>query len=143
MIKAYDVATIRALEAQAIEEVGADALMQRAAGGLAAIAIRELIKVSGGVYGRRVLVLVGPGNNGGDALFAAARLARRGASVTAVRCLGKPHQRGLAALHAAGGRLLELDRSRAGRRRSAGHRRGRRPGAGRCPGHRWPARAAR
>ncbi len=109
MIKAYDVATIRALEAQAIEEVGADTLMQRAAGGLAAISIRELIKVSGGVYGRRVLVLVGPGNNGGDALFAAARIAGRGASVTAVRCLGKPHQRGLAALHAAGGRLLELD----------------------------------
>ncbi len=78
MIKAYDVATIRALEAQAIEEVGADALMQRAAEGLAAIAIRELIKVSGGVYGRRVLVLVGPGNNGGDALFAAARIAAPG-----------------------------------------------------------------
>ena len=109
MIKAYDVATIRALEAQAIEEVGDDTLMQRAAGGLAAIAIRELIKLTGGVYGRRVLVLVGPGNNGGDALFAAARIARRGASVTAVRCLGKPHQRGLAALYAAGGRLLELD----------------------------------
>ncbi len=109
MIKAYDVATIRALEAQAIEQVGADTLMQRAARGLAAIAIRELIKVSGGVYGRRVLVLVGPGNNGGDALFAGARVAGRGASVTAVRCLGTPHQRGLAALRATGGRLLELD----------------------------------
>ena len=109
-MKAYDVATIRALEAQAIEEVGDDALMQRAARGLAAVAIRQLIKISGGVYGRRVLVLVGPGNNGGDALFAAARLALRGASVTAVRCLGRPHPRGLVALQAAGGRLLELKR---------------------------------
>ena len=63
----------------------------------------------GAVYGPRVLILVGPGNNGGDALFAGARLARRGARVTAMRCLGKPHPAGLAALLAAGGRLIALD----------------------------------
>ena len=56
------------------------ALMQRAAAGLAA-AVLDLL---GGGYGRRVLLLVGPGDNGGDALWAGARLAgprcpRRGA----------------------------------------------------------------
>ena len=35
----------------------------------------------GGVYGARVVLLVGTGNNGGDALFAGAALARRGAQV--------------------------------------------------------------
>ena len=34
----------------------------------------------GGVYGARVLVLAGSGDNGGDALYAGARLARRGAA---------------------------------------------------------------
>jgi ADP-dependent NAD(P)H-hydrate dehydratase / NAD(P)H-hydrate epimerase len=106
---AYGVSTVRALEERAFERVGADALMQRAAHALATIAAREAIRLTGGVYGAGVLVLVGPGNNGGDALFAGARLARRGARVTAVRCLGTPHQSGLAALRAAGGRLVDLD----------------------------------
>ena len=38
----------------------------------------------GGVYGARVVLLVGSGDNGGDALYAGARLARRGAGVSAV-----------------------------------------------------------
>ena len=105
---AYAVATVRALEAQAMAVVGDDALMQRAAEALAAICVGELDQRAGGVYGRSVLVAVGPGNNGGDALFAGARLARRGARVTAIRCLGTPHAAGLAALRAAGGRLIDL-----------------------------------
>jgi hydroxyethylthiazole kinase-like uncharacterized protein yjeF len=55
------------------------------------------------------MIMVGAGNNGGDALFAGVRLARRGARVTAIRCLGTPHVAGLAALIAAGGRLVDLD----------------------------------
>jgi ADP-dependent NAD(P)H-hydrate dehydratase / NAD(P)H-hydrate epimerase len=106
---AYDVATIRALEAEAIAEVGEDTLMQRAASGVAAAVAREARSAQGKVYGTKIMILVGPGNNGGDALFAGARLARRGAAVTAVRCLGQPHARGLAALRAAGGRLIDLD----------------------------------
>ncbi len=107
---ACGVETVRALEAAAIERLGdSDILMQRAAAGLAAAVARELVELRGRVYGTKVLVMVGPGNNGGDALFAGARLARRGVSVTAVRCLGEPHARGLAALRAAGGRILGLD----------------------------------
>ena len=58
--------------------------------------------------GRRVVLLVGGGNNGGDALFAGANLARRGVRVTAV--LADPdraHRRGLAALRRAGGRSVD------------------------------------
>lgn len=109
MLEAYGVDTIRAHEAKAIERVGDDTLMQRAAGGLAAAVVRAAVRLLGRVYGARIMVLVGPGNNGGDALFAGARLARRGAAVTAVRCLGEPHARGLAALLAAGGRVINLD----------------------------------
>jgi ADP-dependent NAD(P)H-hydrate dehydratase / NAD(P)H-hydrate epimerase len=108
--EACSVGTVRALEAAAIERLGdEDILMQLAAAGLAAAVARELAELRGRVYGTRVLVMVGPGNNGGDALFAGARLARRGVAVTAVRCLGYPHARGLAALLAAGGRVLGLD----------------------------------
>ncbi|MFG2390638.1 NAD(P)H-hydrate dehydratase, partial [Streptomyces lavendulae] len=58
------------------------------------------------VYGSRVVVLAGPGDNGGDALYAGARLARRGARVTAVPMdPERIHPGGLAALRAAGGRV--------------------------------------
>ena len=105
---AYSIEQVRALEEAAIAEQGVDALMQRAAAAVAATGAQLLRAARGAVYGARVLVLVGPGNNGGDALFAAARLARRGAAVTAVSCLGEPHPAGGAALLASGGRLVTL-----------------------------------
>lgn len=105
---AFTAAQIRAAEGQLMAVTPPGALMQRAAAGLAAACVDLL----GSVYGRRVLVLAGSGNNGGDALFAGARLARRGAQVTAT--LLRPdqvHHDGLAALRAAGGRVAEsLDR---------------------------------
>ncbi len=78
------------------------ALMQRAAAGLAATCARTLDEV----YGARVVVLAGSGDNGGDALFAGARLARRGASVTAVQAASRLHPAGAAELCAAGGRVI-------------------------------------
>lgn len=79
-------------------------LMQRAAAGLAA-ATADLL---GSTYGRRVRLLVGSGDNGGDALYAGAMLARRGALVEAVLLSpGKTHRAGLAALVAAGGSVLD------------------------------------
>lgn len=51
-----------------------DELIDRAARAVALIAVRLL----GGVYGRRVVVLAGPGNNGADGRVAAHHLERRG-----------------------------------------------------------------
>lgn len=80
--------------------------MQRAAAGLAA-ACAELL---GRVYGSRVVLLVGSGDNGGDALYAGARLARRGAGVTAVLLTPeRAHSGGLAALRRAGGSVAASD----------------------------------
>ncbi len=75
-------------------------LMQRAASGLAVACARRL----GRVYGARVVLLVGSGDNGADALWAGARLAARGAAVSVV-LTGSPRPDALAALLAAGGRV--------------------------------------
>lgn len=60
------------------------------------------------VRGARALLLVGPGNNGGDTLFAGAHLVRRGMTVTAVLASTRAHDDGLAAFRAAGGKVLTL-----------------------------------
>ena len=103
----HSVATIRAAEAAAIAVAGDDLLMQRAAAGLASVVARELRQRWGGLYGRRLLAVVGSGNNGGDALFAAVRLARRGVRVRAWRPGSGVHQAGWDAFRAAGGRELD------------------------------------
>lgn len=92
---------VRAAEAALMAALPDGALMQRAAAGLAATCCRLL----GRVYGARVVLLVGSGDNGGDALFAGATLARRGAAVSAVLLGSRAHKGGLAALRAAGGRV--------------------------------------
>ena len=66
MLRAHLVEDVRRAEAAAMARLPEGALMQRAAAGLAA-AVLDLL---GGGYGRRVLLLVGPGDNGGDALWA-------------------------------------------------------------------------
>ncbi|MBX7547251.1 NAD(P)H-hydrate dehydratase [Streptomyces sp. NPDC004232] len=100
MRTAYSVETVRAAERALMARLPEGALMQRAAAGLAA-ACAELL---GRVYGSRVVLLVGSGDNGGDALYAGARLARRGAGVTAVLLSPeRAHAGGLAALRRAGG----------------------------------------
>src|SRR5258705_1680098 len=81
------------------------ALMQRAAAGLASVSAGLV----GRVPGARVVVLAGSGDNGGDALYAAARLARRGAAVLAVAAGSRVHEDGVAALRAAGGRVAGAD----------------------------------
>ncbi|MFE9930118.1 NAD(P)H-hydrate dehydratase [Streptomyces sp. NPDC005533] len=104
MRTAYSVETVRAAERELMARLPEGALMQRAAAGLAAVCAGLL----GRVYGSRTVLLVGPGDNGGDALYAGARLARRGAAVTAVPMdPERMHPGGLAALRAAGGRVEE------------------------------------
>ncbi|MEU0897030.1 NAD(P)H-hydrate dehydratase [Streptomyces massasporeus] len=102
MRTAYSVETVRNAERELMARLPEGALMQRAAAGLAA-ACADLL---GRVYGSRVVLLVGSGDNGGDALYAGARLARRGAGVTAVLLAPeRVHAAGLAALRRAGGRV--------------------------------------
>jgi ADP-dependent NAD(P)H-hydrate dehydratase / NAD(P)H-hydrate epimerase len=97
---AHTVDQVRAAEAALMARLPAGTLMQRAAAGLAG-AVAEFL---GQVYGARVLLLVGSGDNGGDALFAGALLARRGAAVQAVLLSAdRAHPAGLAALRAAAG----------------------------------------
>ncbi|MFI2208980.1 NAD(P)H-hydrate dehydratase [Streptomyces sp. NPDC020141] len=101
---AYRVETVRAAEAELMARLPEDALMRRAAAGLAAVCADLL----GRVYGARVVLLVGAGANGGDALYAGAALARRGAGVGAVLLApDRAHPAGLAALLRAGGRIAE------------------------------------
>jgi hydroxyethylthiazole kinase-like uncharacterized protein yjeF len=104
MRTAYSVETVRAAERELMARLPDGALMQRAAAGLA-VTCGGLL---GRVYGAHVALLVGSGDNGGDALYAGARLARRGAAVTAVLLSpGHAHPGGLAALRRAGGRAVD------------------------------------
>jgi hydroxyethylthiazole kinase-like uncharacterized protein yjeF len=104
MRRAHTVTEVRKAEAELMARLPEGTLMQRAAAGLARRCALLLTQRYGRVYGTRVLLLVGSGDNGGDALYAGARLARRGAAVTA-RLLdpARAHAGGLAALRRAGG----------------------------------------
>ncbi|WP_413757553.1 NAD(P)H-hydrate dehydratase [Streptomyces sp. MMBL 11-3] len=103
MRTAYSVEMVRAAERELMARLPDGVLMQRAAAGLAA----ACADVLGRVYGRRVVLLVGSGDNGADALYAGARLARRGAGVTAVLLApDRTHPEALAALRRAGGRTV-------------------------------------
>ncbi len=106
----HGVDAVREAEAPLLASLPPHVLMRRAAHGLAVLAAGELRRSRGGVAGRRVLALVGSGDNGGDALFAAAELRGRGAAVAAVLLSPeRAHTAGLAALRAAGGAVLTAD----------------------------------
>ncbi|MGC2940657.1 MULTISPECIES: NAD(P)H-hydrate dehydratase [Brevibacterium] len=81
-------------------------LMARAARALANIGIDTLTTHLGQVAGTRVCVLAGPGNNAGDALFAASTLSRRGAAVTAITLFDRTHDEGLTAARRAGAQVI-------------------------------------
>ncbi|MFE9365102.1 NAD(P)H-hydrate dehydratase [Streptomyces sp. NPDC006978] len=107
MRHAYSVETVRSAEKALMARLPEGALMQRAAAGLA-VACGDLLRRNGRVYGSRVLLLVGSGDNGGDTLYAGARLARRGAGVRALLTTpDKVHRAALDALLAAGGQVLD------------------------------------
>ena len=102
MRNAHATADVRAAERALMAALPGGALMSRAAAGLASVCAGLL----GQVYGSRVAILAGSGDNGGDALYAGALLARRGAVVTALAASERLHEPGAAALRAAGGRVL-------------------------------------
>ncbi|MFE6776936.1 NAD(P)H-hydrate dehydratase [Streptomyces sp. NPDC057702] len=114
MRTAYSVETVRAAERELMARLPAGTLMHRAAAGLA-VACAGVLGAGGAgpggrgrVSGARVVLLVGSGDNGGDALYAGARLARRGAGVTALLLApDRTHADAATALRAAGGRFVD------------------------------------
>ncbi|GAB2520333.1 NAD(P)H-hydrate dehydratase [Nocardiopsis aegyptia] len=101
MESAHSVSVVRAAEHALMARLPEGALMRRAATGLAGHCARLLPRV----YGANVVLLVGGGDNGGDALYAGASLAARGAAVRALLAGNGVHEGGAAALRAAGGRI--------------------------------------
>jgi hydroxyethylthiazole kinase-like uncharacterized protein yjeF len=100
----FSVEQVRAAERAVMARVPPGSLMRRAAFGLA-VFVHGLLAPAAG---RRVTLLVGAGDNGGDALWAGAELRRRGVAVTAVLLdPARAHRAGLAALLRAGGRAVE------------------------------------
>jgi hydroxyethylthiazole kinase-like uncharacterized protein yjeF len=100
----YTADAIRAAEAPLLAAQPEGTLMRRAAYGLATVIAGEL----GTVTGRRVCAVVGSGDNGGDALWAATFLRRRGVHATAVLLAPeRTHPAALAAFGKAGGRVVQ------------------------------------
>ncbi|GGK80866.1 bifunctional ADP-dependent NAD(P)H-hydrate dehydratase/NAD(P)H-hydrate epimerase [Ornithinimicrobium pekingense] len=103
MIVGYAVADVRAAEDRVRADLPEGELMQRAARGLA-----EVVAVRAEQLGARtVVVLAGPGDNGGDALWAASFL--DGPDVTAVGVAPRLHPEGRAAARAAGVEVVEVE----------------------------------
>jgi ADP-dependent NAD(P)H-hydrate dehydratase / NAD(P)H-hydrate epimerase len=101
VLRAHDVEDIRSAEQALAATLPDGELMRRAARGLA-----ERLQVV--PPGDLVLVLVGPGNNGGDALFAAVHLLDRGVRVDLCLLDGTAvHADGLAAARAAGAQVVD------------------------------------
>ena len=89
--------------ASAARGVGVDALMERAGFEVA----RAAVRLAGGAYGRRAVVVCGTGNNGGDGLVAARHLDRWGMGVTAMLLAARSAYIGQAAANLR--RLLHAD----------------------------------
>ena len=100
-MKAYTAEQIRTAEAPLI--AAGVPLMQRAAHALAEVISRELTAT--GVRDR-ILILAGPGSNGGDALFAGAELAARGHGVDILPVSSRIHEPGFQAAQEAGAQVL-------------------------------------
>ncbi len=103
----YTVDQVRAAEAELFTRTAEGVPMQRAAYGLAIAIAHELRSRTGGIAARRVTLLVGSGDNGGDALWAGSFLRKRGVRVDAVVLNpDRVHAKGLAALRGSGGRVV-------------------------------------
>ncbi|MFL6122291.1 NAD(P)H-hydrate dehydratase [Actinophytocola sp.] len=108
MLGVWTTEQVRAAEDRLLARTPEGALMRKAAFGIAVTAAELLRELTGGTAGRRVTLLVGAGNNGGDALWAGAFLRRRSVAVTAVLLNpDRAHAEGLAALRKAGGRISD------------------------------------
>src|SRR5262249_32268488 len=109
----FTAAEMRALDARAIETLGIPGprLMENAGRGAAAVIAHEWAPLRG----KRVLVLCGRGNNGGDGFVVARHLRARGARVRVLLAGARGEVRGDAAwaLARLRGRVEEVDEARA------------------------------
>lgn len=106
-VEYFTAAAVRAAERATGEQLTGGNLMRRAAAGVANHVAAQLVS-SGGSYGRSVGLVVGSGDNGGDALFAGALLARRGVAVCALLLdADRAHPAALAAFRRAAGRVVD------------------------------------
>ena len=105
----YDVAAVRAAEEAVMATLPEGALMERAATGLTDACATLMRDLGMRLAGARVVLLIGSGNNGGDALYAGAQLARRGARAEAVLLGERTHAGGLEAFVGAGGTVVGSD----------------------------------
>ncbi|GAA1850525.1 NAD(P)H-hydrate dehydratase [Brevibacterium marinum] len=112
---AYPSTVVREAE-RPLLEAGFD-LMARASSALARFSAEVLRERRGQIFGARVCVLTGPGNNAGDALFAAAALSRRGAHITVITLFDRTHDEGLAAARRVGAGVIDCSSTG-----TAGHR---------------------
>jgi hydroxyethylthiazole kinase-like uncharacterized protein yjeF len=104
----YTADEIREAEAPLLASLPEGGLMRRAAFGLATAIARELETLTGGISGRKICAVVGSGDNGGDALWAATFLRRRGVAAAAVLLNPeRTHKAALAAFTRARGRVVE------------------------------------
>lgn len=112
----YTAQDIRTAEAALFpREQREDELMQSAAHAVAVVAEKMLAQAEepAGAAEGSVLLLVGPGGNGGDALYAGAVLAMQGRKVEAFPLEGadRVHERAARAFTAAGGSFVGLERA--------------------------------
>jgi len=107
VIRAFDIPSVRAAEAEAMAGLEPGTLMRRAADALAVVVLARARERGA----RSVVVLVGPGDNGGDALYAAVQLAEH-LSVVVVQVGSEVHEKGLAAVAEAGVPRLRVARTR-------------------------------
>ncbi|MDI9918836.1 NAD(P)H-hydrate dehydratase [Rhodococcus sp. IEGM 1379] len=102
----YTVDQVRDAEAPLLATLPDGVLMRRAAFGLARVVADELRVHTGSLTYRSVTLLVGSGDNGGDALWAGAYLRKRGVVVRAILLdPARAHKQGLDAFLRAGGRV--------------------------------------
>lgn len=86
MLPVLTAGEMRAADAAALATVSHDTLVDRAGTAVGQAALRLL----GGAYGRRIIVVAGKGSNGADGRVAGALLRRRGARVTVLDAADAP-----------------------------------------------------
>jgi hydroxyethylthiazole kinase-like uncharacterized protein yjeF len=110
VIAGYSAAQVRAAEAPHL--AAGEPLMRRAATALAVV-LRRVLRETDAQAGP-VVLLVGSGDNGGDALYAGAELANEGVEVIAIRTADRVHEEAAAAARDAGAMVVSREDPDAG-----------------------------